>query len=206
MGDAHTSVETVTPTTSASNVLDAKTVVAATAALLRPDDIRIEAQDAAPTATRHLLAFEAADGATEAVDASHEIPSACGTSNDQGMLHCLGMGGFDNVRFPHDVVMLNPDTHPYTHMFRFPSDIQFYEPDAPQASADRFGNALAYPCSQSLRSQIQRDRASRLKDNKHTVTKKKMERIRRRPYSVILQAKLAPEFHTYVNETLSKLT
>ncbi|CUG38882.1 membrane-associated protein, putative [Bodo saltans] len=116
----------------------------------------------------------------------------CGTSNDQGMLHCLGMGGFDNVRFPHDVVMLNPDTHPYTHMFRFPSDIQFYEPGAPRG---RQANAFAFPCARSQRSKIFGNLRVSLDDTDGDVA----------PYSVIHETEYAPDHHFYVTDVLSKL-
>ncbi|CUG38741.1 Hypothetical protein, putative, partial [Bodo saltans] len=117
--------------------------------------------------------------------------TACGTSNDQGMLHCLGMGGFDNVRFPHDVVMLNPDTHPYTHMFRFESFIQFYEPGTPREVNDRFENAFVYPCTKSVRTQI-----SRRKSDDH---------ISVGPYAVVHQAEYESHYNFYVMEKLGRL-
>jgi hypothetical protein len=130
---------------------------------------------------------------TDSMGACASGSSPCGTSNDQGMLHCLGMGGFDSVKFAHDVVMLNPDTHPYTHMFRYSSFIQFYEPGA-QASPGHLGNAFVYPCAESQRSRS---------FNKGRVTVNESDQVA--PYAVVHESEYEPEYHFYIAESLSKL-
>jgi hypothetical protein len=152
-----------------------------------------QAYGAAPSAARQLFSMEAVELNTADQDKYFQSSSTC------GMLHCLGMGGFDNAQFAHDVVMLNPDTHPYTHMFRYESFIQFNAPGAPRGSDDRFGNAFVYPCAESQRSELQRNSSSSLRERGMTLPKRPL------PYSVIYRSERAPEYNAYVTEILSKL-
>jgi hypothetical protein len=70
-------------------------------------------------------------------------PEACNASPlDQGMFNCLLYGGFQHSKFPHDVVLLNPATQPYTHMFRSDEDIRFGD-DA--SSSDDFSFVRTCP-------------------------------------------------------------